>query len=204
VDAVKQASRKPRVVIQASGIGVYGQRGDEPMAEDGPAGQGFLASLAAYEWEPSTAPVEAMGVRRAIVRNAVVLSKTEGVLPPMLLQFRLFAGGPIDSGKQWLSWIHLKDEARAIRFLIEDPSASGPFNLVAPQSVTNAQFARTLGRVMGRPSWLPLPGLAMRAAFGEVAELLLTGQRGVPRRLVDLGFQFRFPELESALRDVLA
>jgi len=204
VDAVRQASRKPRVVIQASGIGVYGPRGDESIAEDGPFGHDFLASFAALEWEPSTAPVEAMGIRRAIVRNAVVLSKTDGALRPMLLQFRLFAGGPIGSGKQWLSWIHLKDEARAIRFLIENQTATGPFNLVAPQAVTNAQFARTLGRVMGRPSWLPLPGLAMKAAFGEVADLLLTGQRGVPQRLLDSGFQFRFPELEGALRDALA
>ena len=203
VDAVRQTSRKPRAVIQASGIGVYGPHGDEPVAEDGPVGQDFLASFAAHEWEPSTAPVEAMGVRRAIIRTGVVLSKTEGALRPMLLQFRLFAGGPIGSGKQWMSWIHLKDEARAIRFLIENQSASGPFNLAAPQSVTNAEFARTLGRVMGRPSWVPVPGLVMRAAFGEVADLLLTGQRGVPHRLVDLGFQFRFPELEGALRDAL-
>jgi len=204
VDAVRQANRKPRAVIQASGIGVYGPRGDDPIAEDGSPGQNFLAGFAADEWEPSAAPVEAMGVRRAIIRSAVVLSKTEGALRPMLLQFRLFAGGPIGSGNQWLSWIHLKDEARAIRFLIENQSATGPFNLVAPQSVTNAQFARALGRVMGRPSWLPLPGLAMRAAFGEVADLLLTGQRGVPQRMLDLGFQFRFPELEGALRDALA
>ena len=204
VDAVRQASHKPRVVIQASGITVYGPRGDDPIAEDGSVGQDFLASFAAQEWEPSTAPVEAMGVRRAVIRSSPVLSSAGGALRPMLLQFRLFVGGPIGNGKQWMSWIHIKDEARAIRFLIENPLASGPFNLTAPQPVTNAQFARTLGRVMGRPSWLPLPGFAMRAAFGEVADLLLTGQRGVPRRLVDLGFQFHFPELEGALRDVLA
>jgi len=204
VDAVRQTSRKPRAVIQASGISVYGPRGDEPIAEDGPPGQDFLAGFAAHEWEPSTAPVEAMGVRRAVIRSGIVLGKTDAALRPMLLQFRLFAGGPIGSGKQWLSWIHPTDEARAIRFLIENQSATGPFNLTAPQAVTNAQFARTLGRVMGRPCWLPLPGSAMKAAFGEMADLLLTGQRGVPRRLLDLGFQFRFPELEGALRDILA
>jgi len=204
VDAVGRAGRKPRVVIQASGIGVYGPRGDDPIAEDEPAGRDFLAAFAANDWEPSTAPVEAMGVRQVIIRSAIVLSKTGGALRPMLLQFRLFAGGTIGSGKQWISWIHLKDEARAIRFLIENPSAAGPFNLVAPQAVTNAEFARTLGRVMGRPSWLPIPGVVMKAAFGEVADLLLTGQRGVPQRLTGLGFQFRFPELEGALRDALA
>lgn len=204
VDAVRQVARKPRVVIQASGVGVYGPRGDDPIAEDGPIGQDFLASFAAHDWEPSTAPVEAMGVRRAIVRTGVVLDKAHGALRPMALQFRLFAGGPIGSGKQWISWIHLADEARAIRFLIENESATGPFNLVAPQAVTNAQFARALGRVMGRPAWLPVPGLMMRAMFGEVADLLLTGQRGVPRHLLDMGFQFHFPELEGALRDALA
>ncbi len=204
VDAVRQVTRKPRVVIQASGVGVYGPRGDDLIAEDGPIGQDFLASFAAHDWEPSTAPVEAMGVRRAIVRTGVVLDKAHGALRPMILQFRLFAGGPIGSGKQWMSWIHLKDEARAIRFLIENESASGLFNLVAPQAVTNAQFARALGRVLGRPAWLPVPGLMMKAMFGEVADLLLTGQRGVPRHLLDMGFQFHFPELEGALRDALA
>ena len=204
VDAVRQMDHKPAVVIQASGIGIYGPRGDNPIAEDGLPGQDFLASFAAQEWEPVTAPVEAMGVRRAIIRSAVVLSKRDSAVRPMILQFRLFAGGPLGSGRQWLPWIHVKDEARAIRFLIENQSAAGPFNLVAPQSVTNAQFARTLGRVMGRPYWLPIPGLAMKVAFGEVADLLLTGQRGVPRRLLDLGFQFRFPELEGALREILA
>jgi len=203
VDAVRQTSRKPHAVIQASGVGIYGPRGDDPVAEDGPVGQDFLASFAANEWETSTATVEAMGVRRAIIRSGVVLSKAGGALRPMLLQFRLFAGGPIGSGKQWLSWIHAKDEARAIRFLIENQSAAGPFNLSAPQAVTNVQFARTLGRVMRRPSWLPLPGIAMRAAFGQVSGLLLTGQRVVPRHLLDLGFRFRFPDLEEALRDAL-
>jgi uncharacterized protein (TIGR01777 family) len=203
VDAVRQVSHKPRAVIQASGIGVYGARGDEPVAEDGTPGSDFLASFGAREWEPSTAPVEAMGVRRAIIRTGVVLSRIDGALRPMLLQFRLFAGGPIGNGKQWTSWIHLQDEARAIRFLIENESARGAFNLAAPQAVPNAQFARTLGHVMGRPSWLPLPGFAMRAAFGEVTDLLLTGQRVVPQRLLDAGFQFRFPGLEGALRDAL-
>jgi len=204
VDAVRRASRKPRVVIQASGIGVFGPRADEPLAEGEPPGRDFVATIAASDWEPSTAPVEAMGVRRAIIRSSIVLSKTGGALPPMLLQFRLFAGGRVGSGEQWISWIHLKDEARAIRFLIDNPSAAGPFNLAAPQAMTNAQFTRTLGRVMGRPSWLRLPGVVMRMAFGEVSNLLLTGQRVVPQRLLELGFQFRFPELEGALRDTLA
>jgi uncharacterized protein (TIGR01777 family) len=203
VEAVTQARQKPRVVIQASGIGVYGAHGDEEVAEGAATGRDFLAGFAAREWEPSTASVEEMGVRRAVVRSAVVLSRHDGALRPMLLQFRLFAGGPIGSGRQWLSWIHPKDEAAAIRFLIENPAASGPFNLVAPRPATNAEFARTLGRAMRRPSWLPIPGFAMKLAFGEVADLLLTGQRGVPRRLLELGYRFLFPDLEGALRDIL-
>jgi len=122
----------------------------------------------------------------------------------MLLQFRLFLGGPIGTGRQWFSWIHIQDEAAAIRFLIEQETASGPFNLVAPQPLTNAEWARALGRALGRPSFLPVPGLAMRLAFGEVADLLLTGQRAVPQRLLDSGFSFRFPEVEEALRNLLS
>jgi uncharacterized protein (TIGR01777 family) len=203
VEAVTQARHKPRAVIQASGIGVYGPHGDEELAEGAAVGRDFLADFAAREWEPSTAAVEEMGVRRAIIRSSVVLSRHDGALRPMLLQFRLFAGGPIGGGKQWLSWIHLKDEAAAIRFLIEHPAAAGPFNLVAPWPATNAEFARTLGRAMRRPVWLPIPGFAMKLAFGEVSDLLLTGQRGVPRRLLELGYRFLFPDLERALRDTL-
>ena len=204
VEAVEQVRRKPGVVIQASGVGFYGPRSDEPITEDSAPGQGFLAVFAAAEWEPSTAPVEAMRVRRAIIRTGVVLSKAGGALRPMLLQHRLFAGGPMGNGKQWLSWIHLEDEARAIRFLIENPAASGAFNLVAPQAVTNAEFSRALGRALHRPSWLPLPSAIMRVAFGEVSDLLLTGQRVLPKRLLDQGFQFRFQEIGPALSEAVA
>lgn len=203
VEAVQQANRKPRVLIQASGIGFYGARGDAATTEQEAVGSDFLARFAGQEWEPSTAAVEAMGVRRAISRTGVVLSTEEGALRPMLLQFRLFAGGPIGGGKQWFCWIHPKDEAAALRFLIEHESASGPFNVSSPFALHNVDFARALGRVMRRPSWFPVPGLAMRLAFGEVADLLLTGQRAVPQRLLDLGFKFRFPEAEGALRDLL-
>jgi uncharacterized protein (TIGR01777 family) len=202
VQAVERASQKPAVVIQASGIGYYGPRGDEEIAEDEAPGQDYMAQLA-VRWEDSTAPVEALGLRRATIRSGVVLSAQEGALPRMLLPFRLFVGGPLGSGRQWFSWIHLEDEAAAIRFLIENEAASGPFNLTAPNPLTNAQFSRVLGRVMGRPAFMPTPGFALRLLFGEMAALLLDGQRGVPRRLLGLGFQFRFPEAEAALRDLL-
>ncbi len=200
--AVEQARRQPRVVVQASAVGYYGFHGDEELAEDAPTGNDFLAQLAGADWEPSTAAVEAMGVRRVIVRTGVVLDAKDGALPRLALPVRLFVGGPIGSGKQWMSWIHLEDEVRAIRFLIENEQASGPFNLAAPNPVTNAEFMRVLGHVLGRPSFLPLPGLAMRLAFGEVSDVLLEGQRAVPRRLLALGFQFRFPDAESALRSL--
>jgi uncharacterized protein (TIGR01777 family) len=203
VQAVAQADQKPGVVVQASGVGYYGPCGDELITEDAPAGEDFLARLAAEDWEPSTAAVEEMGVRQVVARSAAVLDPNEGALWRLLLPFRLFVGGPMGSGKQWFPWIHIQDEARAIRFLIEDGEASGPFNLAAPEPLTNAQFARELGRVMGRPSWIPVPGLALKLAFGQVTGVLLEGQRAVPRRLLDLGFELRFPTAKAALKDLL-
>lgn len=201
VEAVQAAAHKPGVVIQPSGIGIYGFAGDRVLDETAPAGTDWLAQVA-VQWEAATAPVEAMGVRRAIIRTAVVFSRAGGVLPLMLLPFRLFVGGPIGGGRQYVPWIHIADEVGAIRFLIENPNASGPFNLVAPEVMTNAELSRVIGRVLRRPSWLPLPAFAMRLLFGEVATLLLEGQRALPKRLQDLGYSFRFPTLEGALRDL--
>lgn len=203
VHAVEQARQKPRVVIQASGVGYYGETGDQKLDEDAPSGGGFLARLAAEDWEPATAPVEQLGVRRVVIRSGAVLSTEDGALPRLLLPYRLFVGGPMGNGRQWLSWIHLQDEAAAIRFLIENEEASGPLNLTAPEPMTNAEFGKTIGRVMGRPSFVPVPAFAMRLAFGEVSSVVLEGQRAVSKRLLDLGFTFRFPDAESALRDLL-
>ena len=202
VQAVELASVKPRVMIQASGAGYYGPRGDEEIVEQEPAGSDFLGQLA-IEWEASTAPVERLGVRRTVIRSGVVLSTEGGAFPPMLLQSRLFLGGPLGSGRQWLPWIHIADEVRAIRFLIENESAQGPFNLVAPNPLTSAEFNRVLGRVMRRPAFMPVPAFALRLLAGEMSTVLLDGQRAVPRRLLDLGFTFRFPNAAEALRDLL-
>lgn len=201
--AVEQARDKPRVVLQASGVGYYGFRGDEPVTEEADAGDDYLARLAADEWEPSTEPVEEMGVRRVILRSGAVLTPEEGALPRLVLPFRFFVGGTLGRGDQWHSWIHLRDEVRAMRFLMEQDQASGPFNLTAPQPATNKEFGRTLGRVLNRPAWVPVPEFALRLAVGQVSEVLLEGQRAVPRRLLELGFSFRFPDLEGALRDLL-
>jgi hypothetical protein len=203
VEAVAQAEEKPRVLIQASGVGYYGYHGDNVLTEEAGPGDDWAARFTAEEWEPSTAPVEGMGVRRAIVRTGMVLDTEEGALPRLLLPFRLFVGGPMGSGKQWYSWIHLRDEVRALRFLIESEEASGAFNLTAPNPVRNGEMAKLIGKVMGRPSFIPVPGFALRLAFGEVAEVVLRGQRAVPQRLLDLGFTFDFPEAEAALQDLL-
>jgi uncharacterized protein len=200
--AVAAAREKPRVLLQGSAVGYYGPRGEEEIGEGEPPGEDFLARLC-VDWEAATAGVEAMGVRRAVLRTGVVLATAAGALPRMLLPFRLFAGGPVGSGRQWFPWIHAADEVGAIRFLLEREEAAGAFNLVAPEAVTSRGFCRVLGRVLRRPTWLPVPGFALRLAFGDLADTLLTGQRAVPRRLAALGYSFRFPTLEGALRDLL-
>jgi hypothetical protein len=203
VEAVEQAEHKPGVLIQASGVGYYGFRGDELLTEEAAPGDDWGARFTAEEWEPSSAPVEQMGVRRVVARIGLVLSAEEGALPRLLLPFRLFVGGPMGSGKQWYSWISLQDEARALRFLIETEEARGAFNLTAPNPVTNGELAKLIGKVMDRPSIIPVPGFALRLAFGEVAEVVLKGQRALPQRLIDLGFEFDFPTAEASLQDML-
>jgi len=200
--AVEAARIKPRVVVQASAVGYYGPRGDEEVTEQSASGSGFLAPVC-LAWEASTAPVETLGVRRPIIRTGVVLSTKGGALPRLLLPFRLFVGGPLGSGRQWFPWIHLADEVGAIRFLIENESARGPFNLASPRPVTNAAFSTELGEVLGRPSSFRVPGSALRLALGEMATALLDGQRALPRRLIELGYAFRFPDVHSALTDLL-
>ena len=203
VEAVEQASQKPKVVIQASGVGYYGPRGDEELTEDASPGQDWAAQVVIHYWEAATEPVEAMGVRRAIIRTAPILDANEGALPRMVLPTKLFVGGPLGGGKQWLSWIHLQDAVAGIRFLIENPQAHGPFNLSAPNPVTNGQFMRALGRVLGRPSIMPTPAFAIKLLFGEMATVVLDGQRAIPKRLQELGFEFQFLIVEAALKDVL-
>ncbi len=203
VEAVMQAQNKPAVVIQSSGIGYYGSAGDHLVDESSRRGSGFLSGVA-EEWEASTKEVERMGTRQVIVRTGVVLGSDGGALPRLLTPFRLFVGGPPGGGKQWFPWIHLDDEVKAIRFLMEREDLSGPFNLCAPAPVTMRQFCRILGRVIGRPSWLPVPGFMLRLFLGEMArEVLLSGQRAVPKGLLEARYQFKFGDAETALRDIL-
>ncbi len=202
VEAVRKARSKPSVVIQSSGVGYYGPRGAEDIPEDTAPGGDFLARLA-IEWEASTAEVEALGVRRVVIRTGLPFSLRGGILPLMRLPFLFMMGGPLGSGRQGVPWIHLDDHIRAVRFLIDRPDARGPFNISAPQPCTYREFARTLGKVIRRPSIVQVPGFAMRLVLGEMAGLILTGQRAIPARLAKMGFAFKFVELEIALRDVL-
>lgn len=203
VEAVRSCCVKPGLVVQASGTGYYGAHADEEITEDHPSGSDFLASVAG-EWEASTADVQEEGVRQAVIRTGVVLSLSGGAFPLMVLPFRFFVGGPLGSGRQWLPWIHLQDEVSAIRFLIEDQAANGPYNLVAPEPLTNAAFSRLLGQVMKRPSYIRVPAGALQLFLGDMSSLVLEGQRALPRRLQQQGFAFRFPDALSALRNVLS
>jgi uncharacterized protein len=202
LEGLRRAAEKPRVLVQGSAVGYYGDTGDPRVTEEHPPGRDFLADVC-VEWEDSTAEAEALGVRRPVIRTGVVLAREGGALPRMALPFRFFAGGPLASGRQGFPWIHLADEVAAIRFLLEREDADGPFNLTAPEPVTNREFSAALGRALHRPSLLPAPEFALRIALGEMADMLLHGQRAVPQRLQELGFAFRFAEPEPALRDLL-
>jgi hypothetical protein len=202
VEAIRASSQKPKVVVQASAVGYYGPRGREEITEDAKPGSDFSAKIC-VDWEASTQPVESLGVRRPVIRTGIVLSADGGALPRMLLPFKFFAGGKLGSGEQGFPWIHMADEIAAIRFLIDTASASGPFNLTAPNPPTNAGFAKAIGQAMGKPSAIPAPGFALKAAFGEMSTVLLDGQRAVPKRLLDLGYTFRFSDPVAAVRDIL-
>ncbi|MCA9986105.1 MAG: TIGR01777 family oxidoreductase [Anaerolineales bacterium] len=202
--AIAAAPEKPAVLLQSSAIGYYGtDTGDKALVETDPPGDEFQAQLC-VDWEASTAAAAGLGVRHVDLRTGIVLSTQEGALPRLLLPFKLFVGGPFGNGQQWWSWIHLDDEVKAIQFLLETETCHGAFNLTAPNPLRNKAFSRILGKVMGRPSLIPVPAFAMRAAFGEVAVVVVEGQKVVPDRLAKAGFEFSYPELEPALRDLIS
>lgn len=204
MDALRQVSAKPSVLIQASGADYYAARtSNEAVAEGSAPGANWLSRVA-FAWEGTTAAAASLGMRRPVIRTGIVLSREGGAFPKMKLPFDfVLAGGPLGSGKQWVTWIHIEDEVRAIRFLMENERADGPFNLCAPNAVTYREFARALGEVMGRPSFMPAPGFALKAVLGEMAQLLLEGRRMVPARLLELGFTFKYPELVPALNALI-
>jgi uncharacterized protein (TIGR01777 family) len=203
VEAIEAAQQKPGVLIQSSAVGYYGGGSREVKTESAPAGADFMAKVCA-SWEDSTAAVEAMGVRRVIIRTGIVLDEDEGALPKMLMPFKLFAGGPVGNGQQPLPWIHIDDEVRAIAYAITNESMQGPYNLTSPEKHDNESFGKVIGKVMHRPAFMPAPSFAMRLIFGEMADVLLEGQQAVPDKLQDAGFSFEYPTAESALREILS
>ncbi len=202
VEAMSRRSSKPRTLVSASGIGYYGASDDRVLDEGAARGQGFLPDLC-RTWEAEAVRAVEMGVRVVLLRTGMVLEQDGGALPKMLLPFRLFAGGPIMPGTQWVSWIHRRDHIGLIQWLLKTPSVSGPINAVAPEAVTMNRFCDALGRVLHRPSWLPIPGFALNMALGELGTLMTTGQRVTPAKALSGGYVFHYPKLEPALRAMI-
>jgi uncharacterized protein len=202
VEGLRLCDTRPGVLVSQSAAGWYGAHGDEPVDEEVPAARDFLAQVT-VDWEHEARMAEDLGVRVALSRTGEVLTAEGGALRAMLTPFRLGVGGPVAGGRQYMPWISIDDEVRAVMFLIDNPNASGPFNLTAPNPVTNAEFSRILGAVLRRPAIIPMPGFALKLLFGEMSSVVTTGARVIPGRLTDLGFEFQHPELEPALRHVL-
>jgi len=201
VQALASLNPKPQVMISSSAVGYYGSHPEgDPLTETDPPAQDFLAEVC-QAWEAAARPVEELGIRLAILRTGIVLGPDGGALGQMLAPFQFFIGGTIGSGKQWLSWIHREDWVSLVCFLLEQ--GSGVFNATAPNPVQMEEFCRTLGQVLGRPSWLPVPELALELLLGEAAQVVLTGQKVIPQAALQIGFTFQYPQLKEALRQIL-
>jgi hypothetical protein len=201
VRAMSQRSSKPATLINASGIGFYGASDDRRLDEGATRGQGFLADLC-LAWEAEALRAAEFGARVVLLRTGMVLEQDGGALPKMLLPFQFFAGGPIMPGSQWVSWIHRQDHIGLIQWSLHTPTVSGPINAVAPEPVTMKTFCEVLGRVLHRPSWLPVPSFALKLLLGELGTLMTTGQRVIPTKAITAGYRFHYPTLEPALRAV--
>ncbi len=199
VVAMGKAKKKPRLLINSSAIGYYGPRGDEAVVEGTEPGNDFVSQIC-IEWEEEAQKAKSFGVRVVCLRTGIVLGKGGGALKKMVLPFKLFAGGPIGSGQQWVSWIQLEDEVGLIVYLLEKEGASGAVNATAPHPVTMKELSKTLGKVLHRPSWAPVPAFALRVLMGEMADVVVTGQRVLPEKAQELGYTFKHPELSEALR----
>lgn len=191
------------ILISASAVGFYGDCGDSELTETSPRGQGYLADIS-RDWEAEALAAGDKGARVVVTRFGIVLGDQGGALATMLPAFRSFVGGPLGSGRQWFPWIHIDDLLAALDFLISQPDLHGVFNLCAPNPVRNSEMARALGSALGRPAKVPMPSMALKLMLGELASVLLASQRTLPSRLVDAGFQFRYPLLDGALADLLA
>lgn len=191
---------RPGVLVSQSGAGFYGHRGDERLDESSPAGDDFLARVT-VDWEAEARRAEELGVRVILNRTGVVLAESGGALAKMLPFFKAGIGGPVAGGRQYVPWVHLDDVVGAILFGLDTPALTGPVNATAPEPATNKELSRALGRALGRPAVAPVPGLAVKALYGQMAEIVITGQRAVPARLTELGYEFSQRDLEAALRD---
>ncbi|MFN8413633.1 MAG: TIGR01777 family oxidoreductase [Anaerolineales bacterium] len=198
--AIREASHRPSIFIQASGINHYGLSGTL-ADETTPSADDFLAQLT-VQWEDTTKSVEDFGIRRVVIRSAVVLGKGEGLMPLMSLPIKLFAGGPLGTGKQAMPWIHIKDWVAVVRFLVDNQEARGAYNLIAPIPTSNAEFNRTMAEVLHRPYWFPVPAFLMRTFLGEMSVLILEGRFAQPKRLTQLGYQFQFSAAREAFLDL--
>jgi uncharacterized protein len=195
------AAERPRVLVSGSGAGWYGHRGDERLDESAPdPGDDFLAQLS-IDWEAEARRAEALGVRVVVNRTGVVLSESGGALEKMLPFVKAGIGGPVAGGGQYVPWVHVDDVVGATIFALEHDEVSGPVNVTAPEPATNKELSKALGRVLRRPAFAPVPALAVKTLYGEMADIVITGQRAVPGRLTELGYVFKQPELEPALRD---
>lgn len=197
---MEQTQEKPSVVVNASGISIYGTSETETFDESSPHRITDFLSQVTAEWEKAADRIQ--GVRLVKVRVGVVLDRQEGALPQMMMPYRLGIGGKVGSGKQWLSWIHIEDMVRLIAYCIEHENLVGPVNASAPHPVTNDQFGKAVGKALHRPHWFPAPGFMMRVVFGELSDLLLKGQKVLPAKLLQSGFVFRFPTIEEAMKDI--
>lgn len=203
VTAMAAAQRKPQVFVSGSAIGYYGSRDNTPLDEQARPGSDFLAQLA-IDWEQAAAKAEQAGIRTVLLRTGIVLDTNGGALKPLLLPFRLGVGGPVLPGSQYWSWIHLDDSVGLILFALENQQVRGPLNATAPEPLTNREFSKVLGKVLGRPSLFPVPGFALNLLLGEVAEpLIVNGQRVIPAKAQQSGYSFKYPTLEPALRQLL-
>ena len=199
IETFDKLERKPKTFISGSAIGFYGDRGDDVMTESSPVGKTFLAEIS-REWEAESRRAEDLGIRTVLLRTGIVLSKDGGALATMMTPFKFGVGGVVGSGKQWMSWISLDDVIGIINFALENESVRGAINVVAPNPVTNEEFTKTLGSVLYRPTFLPLPDFAVHMVFGEMGDaLLLDSTRVVPKRLLDTGYEFKFTDLKAAL-----
>jgi len=199
--AIKEASRRPNIFIQISGINRYGLRNDGLADESTPAADDYLAQLT-VQWEDATKSIEELGVRRIVIRTAVVLAARGGLFPLMALPVKLFFGGRFGDGKQATPWIHIEDQVNAIKFLLQNENANGPFNLIAPTPTSNADFMRIIADHLKRPYWFHLPSFLLRIPLGEMSVLLTEGSYSQPKRLLELGYQFKFPTLQDAVKDI--